>query len=746
MRTLIALASLLVLSGCLSNNFAGKAVARRLNTLSGLSSSTSSDSASGQCTGFDVGNPTRAICIDCYSSILSSRCPGKTTPSSCADPIVVRDFTKLVNTCISNSTIAGFICAKTCPSTLVLNASTCSCQAPTSSGSGSSTGGTGTVDSGQFDYGPPVVTLRPSNLTSVTTTASGGAAITSCAMSFTGAPHGLIIRNRGGSAFRNNTYAPPTNIAATVNGDGVTTYLSNVGNITPVANQSFINATIGFSVTGAGHNELAGSTNLPAGSITLSGSSQTLTGPGINAPATGTAWSSTLTDDGVGFGARDKFGNVYFIDPTAFEIKVICNAATGIANHKCELASSVGTVQRVTTTTAAAKGIAVDRFSNVYFSRATAEVYIFCHQSGYYCTAGDVMGAVPVTLSSKHADFSALVGEVHGFDLLTDSTESALAVIYSDATNSNVYAACNFVDAAGPCTGAGMNTLITNADVISGSTLSGPRSVAIHPTTQSVYVSDTGRHRIVARCYNADASGVDPCSTTAAGTNVVIAGTGTAGDSGDGAAASSALITSPAQLTFTKVSSEDNGDAAIFVTPFPNYRDNNLVFAESYRAATSTSSASGATVRIICGTNTGLQPGFCTNITAGYIQTLAGAPGARGSSSNNSTALRAASSVLFSNPTGVTYDKFKNLAVSSTKDSTSTVADNSIRSIRLNAISSRLAMKYSVLDTNNLTSYWCMRFHLMTSCSASACSCSLVAPLDGSLDTFTGQSSTDSCN
>lgn len=318
----------------------------------GLGTSSDSDNAQPPCTQYDPSVPTRAICVSCYQSILTTRCPGKTTFSQCLDPTVQSGYVSLVNQCISQSTEAGFVCNQTCSSGMVLNPQSCTCVAPSPTpGSDGSN-----VDVGQKDFGPPIVqaTFAASSLLGTpfpNPAVTPSVSPTSCVGSI---PIYLGVQNRGDTVFRLNVYSTPTpQKSPPLNAISPTPlpYFSSAS--TPadlstddIASHPGSNAlTTVYYQTGAQY-EVIGASGPTGGSVgliyTVSGASSNGSTPAFAdgmasptpsaTPVISGSLAKMVTWQSPGFMARDKDGNIYVSDPLANVVDVLCyNPGPGTA-------------------------------------------------------------------------------------------------------------------------------------------------------------------------------------------------------------------------------------------------------------------------------------------------------------------------------------------------------------------------------------------------------------------------------
>lgn len=370
----------LVISGCAVNQ-SGDDLA---TTSSGTTASntipttteTVTDDAPGQCTRLAVGSPTRNICTNCYNSVLTSRCPGKIDPADCVDTSVTANFTNLVNQCISQTTLAGFVCNTSCAAGWSLNPTNCACVAASSSGGSSGSGGSGggssggSVDSGQTNYGPPVVIAQwPGNSIIATVTGSpvvgspvAGSTIPACGTAASSTPTQVPIwfsvQNRGDTVPRLNSYGSPEIGIAPATAVNASSY-SILDAITTPASPSTamsvpggVNAYTTFSFRSGGEQELFASSK---NSFSYPGRFKQFSGtPGISfaIPATSSI-PNTARQFGwewPGFGTRDRFGNIYFADMgrNGGSIRVVCNYLAASANNPwCQGQAAAGLVVKI---------------------------------------------------------------------------------------------------------------------------------------------------------------------------------------------------------------------------------------------------------------------------------------------------------------------------------------------------------------------------------------------------------------
>jgi len=200
--------------------------------------STTSDGARGQCVNIDKSRPERNLCIECYSEILELRCPGKETPSECIDTTVATTFTNLVNQCILSKLTNGSSCSKTCSSGLILEPTSCTCVVPPGGGN------IPPIDSGEVNYGPPVVELDWP-LTYVDLIDTEDKTLNSCKVRIE--PLYFQVQNRGNTVPQFNQYNVGT---YSCTHGGTTGYLENVA--TPTWGNGKVYTTFGLTTAGSG--------------------------------------------------------------------------------------------------------------------------------------------------------------------------------------------------------------------------------------------------------------------------------------------------------------------------------------------------------------------------------------------------------------------------------------------------------------------------------------------------------------
>ena len=218
----------------------------------GLSSATSTTSSSGDyCSRFDPANPEYAYCVDCSRTLIAERCqPGVSTVTSCLDASFRRNYTQLVNQCISQSATAGRLCSLTCPAGQVVDARVCRCVSSSSSSAGTGGAGLSSIDSGQYDVGPPVVQLYwdRNKFKSEYVRAASRVSGTMTGLSFE-------VRNRGGTHPRDNqntvveSFCEDSYTAAGTGIGSVGVLLSNTGNSLAAGT----NISAGFTVSTGGY-------------------------------------------------------------------------------------------------------------------------------------------------------------------------------------------------------------------------------------------------------------------------------------------------------------------------------------------------------------------------------------------------------------------------------------------------------------------------------------------------------------
>ncbi len=543
------------------------------STTSGGGTTSSSDSAQAPCTLYDIANPTRGICVGCFQSILRTSCPGKSTFASCADPTVRNSYINMINQCIVQTTTAGFTCALTsCPSGQILNATTCRCDIPAPSPT--QTGGTLFIDSGQTNFGPPIVSVPfPSTGGLGNNLVASGNSVNDCRGTF---PLNFSILNRGNTVFRLNQYGTPQSSAvANPAGAGYIPVVlpapraltnSEIASAPPGSNAQ---ALIEFHTGGV--NELggrAGFDTAPTGAnisyITTVSGDGTASLTGDTTAATGATWTSP------GFGARDVNGNIYFTDAVAHVARVICYSPS--ANHPfCPsnaagipgVAITAGTIRHIAGVNGSAgnptegnpatserlnspHGIAVDSNNNVYIaSSGSHAIYVICGATDAgRCHTAAINGGT----ATFNGGAAGVLGEI-------------------------------FVVAGNPGTSGSSNNLV-DADFFSGNiSLNFPMGIDVETNGDwvNIYVADFQNHRIRVLCEWTSGA----CT---AGTNRTLLGDGTAGYNNINNAAAS-------------------GSQAFLPTDVKLNWNKNLVFADSRNHL----------IRAICVTATTLD--FCSTAT-----------------------------------------------------------------------------------------------------------------------------------
>jgi hypothetical protein len=288
-----ALLALAFSAACLPQNNLGPPKLRSgsgttsANSLDGLGtglggSSTTGDGAKPPCDSYATSDPTRLTCVACYQQVLSEKCPTNVTgdAANCVDQTVVLNFSNYVNQCISASIVAGFTCTLVCGSGQVLNLSTCSCITAPPEDTGTSVNET--VDTGQTDFGPPIVTaMFPSTLVPSQDIALGSLTNATCEGAVSEVnPIWLNVRNRGDTVARMNQY----NALSTTAGA-----LSSIIDPIPVFGLKQANALTAFRFTSNGTSDLTPATstttsNVGGGVGTVKRLSATNTAAGAEAP------------------------------------------------------------------------------------------------------------------------------------------------------------------------------------------------------------------------------------------------------------------------------------------------------------------------------------------------------------------------------------------------------------------------------------------------------------------------------
>lgn len=379
---------LLVLSACLSdNNLTPQGYVRPVGSVitSTLGTSTSTgaaaDGARGSCALLEAETAERAYCVNCYGSLLTAYCPASATESSqCVDPNIRDQFQSLLNQCIASSVQRGFMCTRSCPAGSRIDLNSCAC-VPTSSLTGSSA--VDRTDVGQTDSGPPLASLiwnYPSAIAQVT----GSLSTSACTIN---ASFPMAIRNRGNTVARANSFGTPEVMP--------TPTASTVG----ILGVAYIQSALAPAATTAFSGQMSGAYTHAATMRILTGGSQEIssTNSAVSITLTNRVLLKTYSDGGINrifsstgpfMGSADKWGNLYFTDPSAHVVVAVCFDTTGTGPHWCPLGTAPGNAVKIAgqwyqpgftghrggvatqSLLKEPRGVAVDRYGNVYFSEA----------------------------------------------------------------------------------------------------------------------------------------------------------------------------------------------------------------------------------------------------------------------------------------------------------------------------------------------------------------------------------------
>lgn len=602
-KSLLSLSLLLSLAACLPATKPATSTAATTDSILNLDSSgAAADGAKAPCTRYDTSTATRSVCVSCYQSILSTRCPGKSEFASCLDTTVKTGYITLVNQCVSQSTQAGFTCTTTCSAGLVLNPTNCTCVlAPPTAGSG-----TPNVDVGQTDFGPPIIRASiPS--ASIVGVMDGGSCVGTL-------PLYMGVQNRGNTVFRLNGYSDPT-----IDSAQPVVYLTEakrpvIMSTSETAEHPGNNVRASVKFTTRGVTELTSSVGGRVGSITtVSGANSdgsnfndgTTEGAGTpGSLATDMAWSAP------GFGARDKDGNLYFSDPLAHVVDVICYnpKGPGLGSPFCDSVDA-GKVVRVAGLSGQA-GYMTDLDGNDIEELPEGElgyevklnsphgIAVHSNYDVYIADSGNHIIRRVLAANKRISRVAGVVqtpsnalGSLHfpyGVDLDIDGGRSFIYI--ADYQNHRIVR-CDFATCLVYEIIAGNGTAGHRTDAQMNSTFNATSNPALNFPTDikanwngNVLYADSRNHLIRGICFLAGAG--DFCQDiTAAGGAVVtvagkepIAGVPQPGDSGEGIAANRGLITYPTQLLIAKQFSDDTLAAGGFGAQ--KFRDNNIVFTE----------------------------------------------------------------------------------------------------------------------------------------------------------------------
>ncbi|MEK7691258.1 MAG: hypothetical protein AAB425_09575, partial [Bdellovibrionota bacterium] len=753
-----------------------------LSTSSNSSSSTD-DGAKGSCASIDSSNPERQYCIDCYSTLLATKCPGIADPADCKDKEIAEGFTELVNVCVNASMKAGFTCTTACGEGYTLDSASCACVAD-SDGTASGTSGTDLIDRGQTDFGPPIVTAEwPSgSIIGVTISTSGYVGPTSCSVEMTGAQaFWMGVRNRAGTLAQNNRYGTPVVSSTTCTSNVVSpTYATSTG-LAPVGTNVYATLRFGTngttSVSGAAGGGIGWVKAVHAGQGGVNMSPSPIPG------ATGTM-SVSQSLEGPRFMARDQFGNIFFTsgdgDPSDYYgdvVAVLCLNVNPTGNPFCSdkvkgsiyvlAIAGVTALYKYSDSTLSASligqpyGVAVDSMENVFFTdRSKNMIALICGSTASGFCSGKTQGRVYIVANETQTAGST----DHATDMATSTFSAPMGIdvknlgdnfiaYVADSGNGKVRVLCNKQD-TGACSGITAKTTTT----LASPTLSSPSDVKIN-WNGNLFIADTGNHQIVAKCYSA--TGGDLCQTggktsaTVAGQSITIIGqAGISGDTGDGAPVIYAKTVKPYALAITKKYADD---VSVTITT-ANFRDNNLAFTEALYVPTNSDSGGGNVIRMVCGSpytngDNIANVGFCRGVNAGTVIRLSGKSGVAAASSNNMPASSATAVSL----TGLSYDLNKNLFFGTgycgAPACSTTIYENGIRAVlyagyeydTTNKRDRACGIKYSFIDSNQQQSYYCLQLQAQTQCLFETCECAPV-PVNNSVSAFWSSStSSASC-
>jgi hypothetical protein len=671
------------------------------------SSDTTTAIAQDQCTLFDKSSPVRNTCIGCYDELVATYCPGKTSISDCVDADFILDFPARLNQCIDATVLAGFTCTTTCSSTQVLDDVTCSCI----SASTASTGTTALeqIDRGQFDLGPPVVSVafpREQVERTVFDEDAGDNIIESCALGGaidSGLPFlNLSVRNRGGTRVQDNI------MTATKGSDQPADISLSVGPPEVLAQSGILGVNAGASVnlSSEGTDAFEGATDGKfAGSV---GDVRRISGEPVPDPSPTPAatpedldrvdqahWLSPFGS------ARDEDGNIYVTDSEAGTISVICykqvdwcaSEEIGALNVLAGNTPSIDYRGENGTSRGNAIfdhpiGIAVDQHKNIYVAdHGNGTIAIICEGTSGPClgaTASLVYALAGGSITDgPWATNGQLTGNM-GFPISVDlelnsatPNEVNLYVGKSDGrldfSSGDLLSACEFNTGIGPCT-ADSNVADGNFNTLSSELVTDAKLNAYG----NLFWVEPLKGRVRARCAENDSG--DPCFGLSTGSTVTLNSTTATSDSGDGGLTANAGFILPFRLVVAKRFADDYDIDDSPANDAYKFADKNLIVISALSQASEFHSRNtgGNTVRIICGTSVdGVDvgtdddfagsKGFCEDLDEGKVYTLAGQSGRSGTGATTSSSPQG---IAFGNLTGGTYDRFKNLILTSAHDTT----------------------------------------------------------------------------
>ncbi len=711
---LVALAASAGLSGCLSSTLDADLLNGRTTASSDTDTGSDDDSNTGgntsgsvptpeQCTLYDESNPVRGFCTECYDTLVAAGCPGKDTIEECVDTAFVRDFPARLNLCIDATIVSGFTCTRTCSGGQVLDEASCRCVAASTSATGSSS--LDLIDRGQIDLGPPVVGATfPENAAQRViydgdAAEGGGAAngeVTACPLGSDATSSSpflyLSVRNRGGTRVQDNVMTATRSSSATTNSDFLTMTVSPPATLLTSPSIG-INAGANLAVSTRGTNAFEDATRgsyggAPGGIRRISGTPEPAPFPTPSPSVSNGTLTHNATWSYPGYTARDEDGNIYVSDTKAGKVFVICYVddddwCNGNTVGSVHLVAGGGSVNYNDTTanvvrTAASlnlpMGIAVDAHKNVFIAdHGNQAIAVVCAGTSGVCSRGGasanriyaIAGTIIIGPFNNDPELDQDIDYPIAFDIETENDEinfyfsrsiTRLSLQGASAGDSDsIRRTCEFTSSQ--CSAGVRVDPISTAALITDVKLN---------THGNLYWVEPLNRRIRAKCM--DLNQGDPCgSYTATGTRTLNDSSLTT-DSGDGGDIADAGFILPYRLVVSKKYADDY--------TVSTFTDNNLVVVSALSQLSDFNDgrrAGGNTVRILCGQSaptaggiTGSM-GYCEDLTPGTVHTLAGQSGRAGMGTASSSSPK---SVAFGALTGATYDRFKNIVISSAHDTT----------------------------------------------------------------------------
>lgn len=279
----------------------------------------------------------------------------------------------------------------------------------------------------------------------------------------------MAIRNRGNTVARANSFGTPEVMP--------TPTASTVG----ILGVAYIQSALAPAATTAFSGQMSGAYTHAATMRILTGGSQEIssTNSAVSITLTNRVLLKTYSDGGVNrifsntgpfMGSADKWGNLYFTDPSAHVVVAVCFDTTGTGPHWCPLGTAPGNAVKIAgqwsqpgfrghrggvatqSLLYEPRGVAVDRYGNVYFSEAgQGLIRMICAGTRATTSAAYSVGGVcsDASFTTLFSTVAATPGSLHTIAgrLRVDAGATPVPVVESAAIHDGLLSNSSLGDA-----------------------------------------------------------------------------------------------------------------------------------------------------------------------------------------------------------------------------------------------------------------------------------------------------------